>query len=117
MTDPTPGAPVPPDDLIVDWLDEHVKATEGVGSHHQYVAHKAAAWGYAQAMRKGRAAELRAIADAVENLDPPECPVSHLGSIEYPSGFDHGAQAGLYAVVAWLRVAAVKAESGGSSDG
>ena len=63
------------------------------------------------------AAQLRAIADAVENLDPPECPVSHLGSIEYPSGFDHGAQAGLYAVVAWLRVAAVEAESGGSSDG
>ena len=53
MTDPTPtpGAPVPSDDLIVDWLDDHIKATEGVGSHHRYIAHKAAAWGYAQAMQ------------------------------------------------------------------
>jgi hypothetical protein len=60
-------------------------------------------------VRHGYAAELRAIADRAEYMDPPEPPLTSPCS-EYDSGFGHGALAMQQQFVAWLRAAAAEAE-------
>jgi hypothetical protein len=51
MTNPTPGAPVPPDSLVSDWEDDYYEY-EPLCSLRKYLASCAAAWGHAQAMQE-----------------------------------------------------------------
>ena len=64
MTNPTPGAPVPPDHLVRLWSDEHDYKKHRL--HTWYIAEKAAAWGYKQAMPERR--ELRELLNTVAGL-------------------------------------------------
>jgi hypothetical protein len=56
MADPTPGAPVPPDELYQDlyneYMDKVIVGEECGGRHEFYILRQAAAWGYAQAMQE-----------------------------------------------------------------
>jgi hypothetical protein len=54
MANPTPGAPVPPDELYQDlyneYMDKVIVGEERGGWHEFYILRQAAAWGYAQAI-------------------------------------------------------------------
>jgi hypothetical protein len=52
MTNPTPGTPVPPDELIEEWDDNaHVKSLH-TPTIFKLIVKQAAAWGHAQAMQE-----------------------------------------------------------------
>ena len=60
MANPTPGTPVPPDELIDAWSDDYPPPQ---WNEHREIADKAASWGYTQAIPE-RAELIRLLTDS-----------------------------------------------------
>jgi hypothetical protein len=86
MADTTPGAPVPPDDLISSWDTAYYKYDADFSCDLRVLngAKQAAAWGYAQAMQEREKlinllCESAKIANSYRNIPSPEYGMLSLG--------------------------------------